>query len=200
MPVHIAAFFAGLAVFFGAHLYSTYRARGPDARPFGLPRGPYMGLYSLVSIAGFAAMVWGYAYLKPWIPVWDPPLWTRHVSLALMPFAVVLLVSAYVPTGYIKKAVRHPMLTAVKIWAVSHLLANGDLAGIILFGSFLVYAVLDRIALKRRGDVGAANAKATVLGDMIALAVGGAIYALIVVYLHPVLFGAEVIPYELMRR
>lgn len=155
-----------------------------------------MGLYSLISIAGFVAMVWGYAYLKPWIPIWNPPTWTRHVALTLMPFALVLLVSAYVPTGYIKKAVRHPMLTAVKVWAVAHLAANGDLAGIILFGSFLVYAVLDRIALKLRGDVGAANARATVLGDMIALAVGGALYGLLVVYLHPVLFGAEVLPFE----
>jgi len=92
-----------------------------------------------------------------------------------------------------KKAVRHPMLTAVKLWALAHLIANGDLASIILFGAFLIYGVVDRIAVKRRGDAGAANANPTILGDMIALAVGGALYAAIIFYLHPLLFGVPVL-------
>lgn len=189
-----ALFIGGLVVFFGTHLYSTFRPRGEGVRPLGLPAGAYKGLYSLVTLAAFVAIVWGYAEIKPWIFVWAPPVWTRHIALTLMPFALIILVSAYAPAGYIKKAVKHPMLLAVKIWALAHLLANGDLGAILLFGSFLAYGVIDRIALKRRGDVGAANVKPNVLGDLIAIAVGGAAYAAIIFYLHPILFGVRVLP------
>jgi uncharacterized membrane protein len=113
--------------------------------------------------------------------------------MLLMLPAVVLIVAAYVPTGFIKKAVKHPMLTAVKLWALAHLIANGDLASMILFAAFLVYGVVDRIAVKRRGDVGAANAVPNIFGDLISLAVGGALYAAIVFYLHPLLFAVPVI-------
>ena len=91
----------------------------------------------------------------------------------------------------IKKAVKHPMLTAVKIWALAHLLVNWDLGSLILFGSFLLFGVIDRIALKRRGDVGAAEATPNVLGDLIALAVGLALYGVLVYELHYILFGID---------
>lgn len=189
--MHQSAFIGGLALFFGTHIYSALRPRGPDARPFGLAPGPYKGLYSLLTLAGFVAMVWGFSYLKPWIPIWSPPTWTRHIALTLMPFAMILIVAAYAPTGYIKKAVKHPMLAAVKIWALAHLLANGDLASILLFGSFLAYGVLDRIMVKRRGDTGP-TAEPRIIGDMIAVAVGGAAYGVIAFYLHETLFGVAV--------
>lgn len=188
----IAAFAGGLIVFFGLHLYSAFRPYGPDARPWGLPVGPYKGLYSLLSLAAFAALVWGYGESRPIMIVWTPPVWTRHIVMGLMPIAMVLLVAAYAPTGYIKKAVKHPMLAAVKIWAFAHLTANGDLASMILFGSFLAYAVVDRIALKRRGDRGPTK-EPHIIGDMIALAVGGAAFGIVAFYLHEVLFGVPAV-------
>lgn len=187
-------FIGGLVLFFGTHLYSLVRPRGEGARPLGLPEGAYKGLYSLLTLAGFVALVWGFGEIKPWIPLWSPPVWTRHIALTLMPFALIILVAAYTPTGYIKKAVRHPMLLAVKIWALAHLIANGDLGALLLFGSFLIYGVIDRIAVKRRGDTGPVNATPNILGDLIAIAVGGAAYGAIIFYLHPILFGLNVLP------
>jgi uncharacterized membrane protein len=158
--------------------------------------GPYKGLYSLVTLAGFVLLVWGYGNLKPWIILWRPEtmIWTRHVALTLMPFAMILIVAAYLPTGWIRKAVKHPMLAAVKVWALAHLIANGDLGSMLLFGSFLAYGVIDRIALKRRGDNGPSDKTPHVIWDMVAIAVGGAAYGIIVMFLHPVLFGVEVMP------
>ncbi len=191
---YLAAFFGGLLVFFGTHFYTAFRTRDGTGIADRMGRGAYMGLYSLLTVVGFVALVWGFAYMKPWIPIWDPPTWTRHITTTLMLPAVILIVAAYVrPTGYIKKAVRHPMLTAVKLWALAHLVANGDLASIILFSSFLIFGVVDRIAVKRRGDVGAANADANILGDMISVAVGSAVYGLFIYQLHEILFGAPIL-------
>jgi uncharacterized membrane protein len=99
------------------------------------------------------------------------------------------------PTGHIKKAVKHPMLLAVKIWATGHLLANGELNSVLLFGSFLAYGVLDRIAVKKRGDNGPGpDVKANVMGDVGAVVVGLGAYAAIAHWLHPILFGVSALP------
>lgn len=188
---YVGAFLGGLLVFFGTHLFSAFRRRDGQGVVASLGAGPYKGLYSLLTMAGFIALVWGYATLKPWIQLADPPSFMRHVAMALMVPAIVLLVAAYVPTGFIKKAVKHPMLTAVKIWALAHLLVNWDVGSLILFGSFLGFGVIDRIALKRRGDVGAAEATPNVAGDLIALAVGLALYGVLVYELHYILFGID---------
>jgi uncharacterized membrane protein len=189
----LAAFIGGLIVFFGMHAYSTFRSREPDALAERMG-GAYKGLYSVVSLAAFVAFVWGYANVGLFINVWNPPSWTRHVAMTLMLPALVLIVAAYTPTGYIKKAVKHPMLTAVKLWALAHLTANGDLMSMILFSAFLVYAVVDRIAVKRRGDRGgAAVAKPNIFGDLLALAIGIALYAALVTFLHQRLFGVPVV-------
>jgi len=127
--------------------------------------------------------------VKPWIFLAEPPSFMRHITMALMPPAIILIVSAYVPTGFIKKAVKHPMLVAVKLWAFAHLLVNWDVGSLILFGSFLAFGVIDRIALKGRGDIGAAAVEPNVLGDLIALAVGSALYALLVYQLHQIITG-----------
>jgi uncharacterized membrane protein len=188
---YMGAFLGGLLVFFGTHLFSAFRRRDGQGVVAALGTGPYKGLYSLLTIAGFIGLVWGYGNLKPWITLADPPGFMRHIAMALMIPAIVLLVAAYAPTGFIKKAVKHPMLTAVKIWALAHLLVNWDLGSLILFGSFLLFGVIDRIALKRRGDVGAAEATPNVLGDLIALAVGLALYGVLVYELHYILFGID---------
>jgi uncharacterized membrane protein len=186
----------GLVIFFGTHLFSAYRSREPgkDIRAK-MGQGPYMGLYSLVSIAGFALIVWGYGAARPAPILYMPPVWFAHINLVLMLFAMVFLVAAYMPTGHIKKAVKHPMLLAVKIWATGHLLANGELNSVLLFGSFLAYGVLDRIAVKKRGDNGPGpDVKANVMGDVGAVVVGLGAYAAIAHWLHPILFGVPAVP------
>jgi uncharacterized membrane protein len=191
-PTALAAFVGGLIVFFGMHTYSAFRSREPEALAQRMGRA-YKGLYALISLAAFVAFVWGYANVGIFINVWNPPSWTRHVAMALMLPALVLIVAAYTPTGYIKKAVKHPMLTAVKLWALAHLTANGDLMSMILFGAFLLYGIIDRIAVKQRGDRGAAAARPNIFGDLIALAVGIAVYAALVTFLHQRLFGVPVL-------
>jgi uncharacterized membrane protein len=188
-----AAFFGGLAIFFATHYFTTFRSRADGGLAQRMGRGSYMGLYSLITLAGFVLMIWGVANLKPWLPIWTPPSWTRHIAMLLMVPAMILIVAAYVPTGFIKKAVRHPMITAVTLWALAHVIANGDLASIILFGAFLIYGIVDRIAVNRRGDVGAAIANPNIFGDLLALGIGGGLYAAIIYYLHPLLFGVPVV-------
>jgi uncharacterized membrane protein len=108
--------------------------------------------------------------------------------------AMILIVAAYMPpAGFIKKGVKHPMLAAVKIWALAHLIANWDLASSSCSASFLIYGVVDRIALKRRGDVGFANIKPNVLGDLLSIAVGLALYLLFIYELHYMLIGVDVL-------
>ncbi len=184
----------GLVIFFGAHLFATFRSREPgkDIKAK-LGYGPYMGLYSLVSIAGFVLICWGFGATRDAGSLYMAPSWGRHVNLALMLPALILLVASQLPTGAIKKAVKHPMLVAVKLWAFGHLLANGEINSVILFGSFLAYAVIDRIAVKKRGDNGPArDAAFSIVSDIAALIVGGGLYVAILLWLHPILFGVAI--------
>ena len=187
---------AGLALFFATHLFSTFRSREPgrDLRKK-LGEGPYMGLYTLVSLAGFGLIIWGYGAARPSPILYTPPPALAHLNLLLMLLAMILLAAAYLPTGRIKKAVKHPMLAAVKIWAFGHLLANGELNSVLLFGSFLAYGVIDRIALKKRGDNGPGpDAAVSATGDIGAIVVGSAVYAVLLFWLHPILFGMPALP------
>ena len=186
----------GLVIFFGTHLFTTYRSReaGKDIKAK-MGAGPYMGLYSLAAIAGFVLIVWGYGAARPAPILYSPPVGLAHINLLLMLFAMIFLAAAYLPTGRIKKAVKHPMLLAVKIWAFGHLLANGELNSVILFGSFLAYGVLDRIALKKRGDNGPGpDAAVNAMGDVGAVVIGVGAYLAIFLWLHPVVFGVVARP------
>src|SRR6478752_3496608 len=140
----------GLVLFFTAHIFTTKR----DARAQAIARlgeGTYKIGYSVVSLAGLALIVWGFAHYRAtgWIDVWYPPKALKHITVALMLPAVILVVASYL-RGRIYATLKHPMLAGIKLWAAAHLLANGDLGSIILFGSFLGWAVYDRITLKRR--------------------------------------------------
>src|SRR5688572_14257830 len=107
----LAAFVGGLILFFGMHFFTTFRSRDPESLVERMGRS-YKGLYSVLSLVGFVAMVWGYANIGVFTDVWNPPSWTRYIAMALMLPALVLIVAAYVPTGYMKKAIGHPMLVA----------------------------------------------------------------------------------------
>jgi len=151
----------------------------------------YKVLFSLLSIAGFVLLVYGFAH-APFVPVWSPPSWTRLVAIVLMLPASIFLVAAYVP-GQIKARLKHPFLVAIKSWALAHLIANGDLASIVLFGSFLAYAVYDRITLKRRTDGGGPPIPVGgVTNDLIAVVVGIVAYLALAFAFHPVVIGVPV--------
>ena len=181
----------GLVVFLGAHVFVTGRkARASLVSAMG--EFPYKGLFSLVSLVGLALIVWGYAQYRAtgWIDVWSPPAWTRHLVVLLMWPASIFVVAAYIP-GDIKRTLKHPMLVGVKLWAVAHLLANGDLGSIVLFGSFLAWAVFDRVSLKARSDPG--GPPIPVGGrrnDYIALAIGTVLYLGLGFLFHPLVVGA----------
>ncbi|MBX9944574.1 MAG: NnrU family protein [Reyranella sp.] len=180
----------GLVLFLGAHTLTTLRpARAALIERLG--EGPYKGLYSLVSAAGLVLIVWGFGVYRSggYIQVWNPPRAFFHpVALILLWFAFVALVAAYAPPSKIKAVLRHPMLVGVKAWALSHLLVNGDLGSMLLFGGLLAWAVYDRIALKRRGDAGAAPVARVGANDAIVVAIGTAAYVAMF-WLHDSLIG-----------
>ncbi len=195
----MAVLILGLALFLGTHLFTT--VRGTRAALVGrIGEGPYKGLYSLLSLAGIALIAVGFGRYRAdgWIDVWYPPVWTRHLALLLVWPAFVCVVAAYIP-GRIKRALKHPMLAGVKIWALAHLLANGDLGSILLFGSVLAWAVIARISAKRRRDevrdhAGPAVEPAGWRNDALALAVGTAAWFVFARWLHPILIGVPVWP------
>ena len=183
----------GIIVLLGVHTLTTFReTRTSLVERFGLE--PYKGLHSLLAIVGFALIVWGFARYRAegLIPIWTPPIWTRHLTIALMWFAFVALACMNPTPGRIRGWLRHPMLVSVKIWALAHLLANGDAGGMLLFGSFLAWAVFDRIAVKKRGDLGASPIAFFTRADAIALGVGTLAYVAMI-FLHPLLIGVAVI-------
>lgn len=183
----------GLALFFAAHVFTTKR----DARAQAIARvgeGTYKILYSLASLAGLALIIWGFAHYRAtgWIDVWYPPKALKHITLALMLPAVILVVASYL-RGCIYATLKHPMLAGIKLWAAAHLLANGDLGSIILFGSFLGWAVYDRITLKRRTDGGGPSIPVGgVTNDLIAVVVGIVAYLALAFAFHPVVIGVPV--------
>ena len=180
----------GLVIFIGAHVFVTMR----DHRAAIIDRigeGPYKGLFSLVSIVGIVLIGYGFALYRQagLIPVWYPPGWTRHIVEILMWPASIMIVAAYIP-GNIKRILKHPMLVGVKLWAVAHLCANGDLGGIILFGAVLAWAVYDRITLKHRKDAGAPPIPVGgTKNDIIAIIVGTIIYLALGFVFHPIVIG-----------
>ncbi|WP_394690345.1 NnrU family protein [Hoeflea sp.] len=184
----------GLVLFLGVH---SVRIAAPEFRLAQIDaRGlnTWKGAYTAVSILGFLMLVWGYgqARLDP-VVFWVAPLWMSHVVALVMLFAMIFLVASQVPAGKIKAAVKHPMLLAVKIWALAHLLVNGDLASLLLFGSFLAWAVVDRISEKKRLRAGlTSNPVAGPLKwDIIAVVGGLILYVAFVIWLHRWLIGVS---------
>jgi uncharacterized membrane protein len=195
--VSVTILVLGLIVFLGMHAFSMARS-SRAALISRIGEGPYKGLYSLVSLAGIVLISIGYGQYRAsgYIQVWDPPVWTRHLALLLVWIAFVCFVAAYLP-GRIKRTLKHPMLAGVKIWAFAHLIANGDLGSILLFGSFLFWVVTARISVKRR-DVAAQHggtaAPAGLRNDALAVGIGTVAYLAFLFWLHPMLIGVPVLP------
>lgn len=200
----LAIMIAGLVLFLGIHALTTMR--GARARAIArLGEGGYKILYVAVSIAGLALIARGFSEYRQfeWVNVWYPEGFARrlglpekffrHLALGLMLPAVILVVASYI-RGRIFTTLKHPMLTGVKLWAVVHLMANGDLGSIILFGSVLAWAVYDRISLKRRADAGAPPIPVGgVTNDLIAVGVGIVAYLALLFVFHPLVIGVPIV-------
>jgi uncharacterized membrane protein len=182
----LALLIIGLVGFIGVHVFVSLRpSRSAVISRIG--EGPYRGVFSLVSLIGLGLIIYGFGRYRAdgLIPIWSPPTFLRPITELLMWPAVVLVVAAYIP-GTIKTVLKHPMLAGVKLWAFAHLLANGDLGGIILFGSILGWAVYDRVTLKRRVDAGGPQIPVGGFrNDLLAVVVGTLIYLAIGFVFHP---------------
>ena len=189
----MTALILGLAVFLGAHSVRIVADKWRMAQLARLGEGMWKGLYSAASAIGLALIIWGYhsAQAQP-IVVWSPPEWLRLVGALLTIPAFVLLAAAYVPANRIKAAVGHPMVAGVKVWAFAHLLANGTLAAIVLFGAFLIWAIADfRSARRRDRAAGTRYPAGTAARDAVAVVVGLAAWALFAFLLHRWLIGVQ---------
>jgi uncharacterized membrane protein len=184
----------GLAVFLATHVFVSFReARASVIERVGLPL--YRSLFAIVSLVGLALIIWGYAQYRAHdlVQLWSPPAFMRHITIGVVFFAVVFVVAAFFPS-HIKTRLKHPMLAGVKTWALAHLLSNGDLGSILLFGTFLAWGVYARIAAKRRGDIGAA-AKPAPQGwtnDVVVVVLGVAIFLALGFWFHPYVIGVPV--------
>lgn len=183
----------GLVIFLGSHSARIFAEDWRRAMIARLGDGPWKGLYSIVSIAGFVLIVWGYGLtrLDP-VVLWSPPVWTRHIAITLNLIAFILLAAFMVPSGRIKARLHHPMVLAVKVWAFAHLLANGTLADLILFGSVLIWAITDFAASRRRDRrLGTVYVAGPVTNDAIAVGLGIVLWGVMVWRLHAWLIGVS---------
>jgi uncharacterized membrane protein len=190
----MAILILGLVLFALAHGISQYRPL--KARLVGaITEGGMAGVVSLVAFAGVFAMVWGYgeARFQGSELLWDPPVWTRHLATLLMLPSLIMVIGAYTPNGVLKPALKHPMLAGVKLWAVSHLLANGSVADVVLFGGMLAWAVFARIVIARRERAAGTPrpARGPVVNDLIPIVAGSAVWALFVFWAHEALFAVS---------
>jgi uncharacterized membrane protein len=188
----------GLLLFFGVHSVAIFAPAWRNAMAARLGDAPWKALYSIVAVIGFILLVHGYAAARAEpVVLYSPPMWTRHLAALLMLPVFPLLFAAYLP-GRIKAAVKHPMLTATKAWALAHLIANGTLADVLLFGGFLAWAVLDRIAVGKRAvpQKTLVPAVASRFNDVIAVVGGLIVYVIFVAWAHQRFIGvAPMLPH-----
>ena len=189
----LAILIIGLVVFIATHVFATRR----DTRAAVIARVgivAYRGLFSAAAVIGVVLIVWGFGrYLHTeYTQIWTPPTWMRHVTVALVWPAIILMTAGYL-RGEIYRKLKHPFLAGIKLWALAHLLSNGDLGGIILFGAVLAWAVFDRISLKHRSDAGApAIPTGGVRNDVLAVVVGTILYLALGFVFHPLFIGIPV--------
>ncbi len=182
----MAIFILGLALFLGVHSTRIFADGWRNAMVARLGLGPWKGLCSALSIAGFVLLVWGFGRARPLaVTLWTPPAWTAHLAALLTAAAFVLLAATYVPRNQIRATVHHPMVLGVQLWALAHLLANGTQLDALLFGAFLLWAFLSFLAARRRDRV---EERVYPAGrpamTLMAVAVGVALWAAFALWLH----------------
>lgn len=184
----------GLLLFLGVHSTRVFAEGWRTATIARIGEGPWKGLYTVLSIAGFVLLLWGYGQARQQVPLWDPPAFMRYVTALLMLPGFVLLVAPYVPRNGIKAKLHHPQVLSVKLWAFAHLLSNGDLADVLLFGGFLAWAILSFTAARKRDRAaGKVYPAGTLQGTIVCVITGLAIYAAFVMGLHTWLIGVRAI-------
>lgn len=183
----------GLVIFLGVHSTRIVADGWRSAQIARIGPGPWKLGYTVLSLIGFYLLVWGYGAARQTpVVLWTPPVAMRHIAGLLTLIAFVLLAATYVPRNGIKARLHHPMVLAVKVWALAHLLANGTLADVLLFGSFLVWAVLSfRAARQRDRAAGTRYPAGTVAGTLATVVVGGVVWALFAFRLHEWLIGVR---------
>ncbi|HWT29740.1 MAG TPA: NnrU family protein [Propylenella sp.] len=183
----------GLVIFLASHSVRIFAPAWRRSMIARLGEGPWKGLYSLVSLIALILIVWGYGLsrLDP-VVVWEPPVWTRHIAILLNLIAFILLALFIVPSGRLKARLGHPMILGVKVWAFAHLLANGTLTDVLLFGSLLVWAIVDYAASRRRDR---AEGKVYVAGparnDVLAVVLGVVLWAALLWRVHQWVIGVH---------
>ena len=186
-------FLLGLILFLGVHSVSIVAPRWRDAQVARMGEKAWKGLYTIVSIIGLVLLIYGYGLARQSpVVLYTPPRALQHLALLLLVPVFPLLIAPYFP-GRISAAARHPMLLAVKIWATAHLLANGTLADVLLFGGFLVWAVADRISVNRRPPRPIPGAPPRPANDAVVVVVGLALYALFLWRAHQWLIGVPLL-------
>jgi len=183
----------GLVIFLSAHSLRIFAEGWRTQTLARMGEGPFKGVYSLVSLLGFLLVVWGFGVARETpVMVWIPPVGMRHAASLLTLVAFILLAAAYVPRNAIKARFHHPMVLAVKTWALAHLLANGSLAHLVLFGSFLAWAVANFIAARRRDRrLGTSYAAGTPTGTGVTVVAGIAAWVVFALWLHGMLIGIK---------
>lgn len=183
----------GIFLFMATHLFTAW-ARAPRQALIGqIGELGYKGLYSVISLAGMVLLVMGWkawpegagVQLYPYVSALVP------VTYVLVFVAFVMTTAAYAPSGKIAGALKHPMIAGLKVWALSHLLVNGDLRSVIVFGSLLAYGVIDGIAVKKRGDLG--RSAGPIRNDAIVISAATVGYLVVFLYLHPYIAGVSVV-------
>lgn len=189
----MSTFLLGLFLFLGIHSVRIVKPHAHAAFVARLGAMPWKGVYSLVAVAGFALMVIGWPDARAsGIVLWHPPAWTRHAVMLLMLPVFPMLLAAYLP-GKIQSTLKHPMLVATKLWALAHLLSNGQLHEMLLFAGFLAWAVLCRISIKHRQGVVPPAPSGWTAKDGVALVLGLGVYGWFVVQGHGLLIGMPLI-------
>ncbi len=189
----MALLIVGLVLFLGIHSVRIVADGWRTRQRARLGENGWKGLYSLVSIVGFALIVWGFglARLHP-VLLYVPPVALRHLNALFTLLAFILVVAAYVPANHFKARLGHPMLAGVKVWAFGHLLATGMLHDVVLFGAFLLWAIVDFVSARRRDRAaGVVYPAGTVKGDAIALVAGIVLWAVFAFWLHGWLIGVN---------
>jgi uncharacterized membrane protein len=183
----------GLLIFLGLHSTRIFAESGRAHAMVRLGEGPWKGVYSLLSLVGFVMIIWGFGQARGAAPmIWTPPIWTRHIALLLMLFSLILLAAYGLKKSHIAVAVHHPMLWAVIVWSVAHLLANGSAADVVLFGAFLAWALLDLSSNYARDRANAAVYPAPSWGATAgAVIVGAVLWVVLLGGLHLWLFGVS---------
>ncbi|OJT99109.1 MAG: NnrU family protein [Rhizobium sp. 63-7] len=188
----------GLVLFLGIHLIRVLVPGFRTAMIEKIGKPAWTAVYSIASVVGLVVLAYGFgtARSEDWGMLYNPPVWTSHLAVTLMLIATICLVAGFLPAGYIATKTKHPMVLSVKIWALSHLLANGEVYSVLLFAAFLAWGVIMRIMLKRRERAGEIVRRPFVSGlyDIVAIVVGAAVWWAMIWKIHLWLIGVAPMP------